>query len=64
MSSESLVRYCEYLKDDLPHAKRCLAAMRRSGRDVYFNGHLATRRLSIEISKPMTIIVRWLARYL
>jgi len=58
--TDSLVTYCEALQDDYPRAKRCLAAMRRSGRDVHFNAYIGLRRLRIEVARPAVAVVRWL----
>ena len=60
--SDTLVRVCEDW--DYAPARRCLSAMRRSGRDVYFTGHLALRRLQLEFAKVAAPIVDRLNRLL
>lgn len=51
---DNLAHHCTLVEDIDPHAKRCLSAMRRSGRDRMFTGHIGQRRLAILAVKTAT----------
>jgi hypothetical protein len=62
--TDKLVQACEVLEPDYPRAKRALVAMRRSGRDRMFSGHVAWRRIQLAFAKPLRFIVMCLDRFL
>ncbi|WP_284984278.1 hypothetical protein [Arthrobacter sp. efr-133-TYG-118] len=62
--TDDLVTLCLVLYDDEPRARRCLSALRRSGRDVQFNAYLAQRRLALMAAKMFMPIVIFLGRKL
>lgn len=59
--TDDLVALCVALHDDEPSARRCLSAMRRSGRDINFDAHIGARRLVIIAAKAAFPILDFIA---
>lgn len=60
--ADKIIHHCELIQDEYPHAKRCLTAMRRSGRDVTFNGYIGYRRLRLLVATPIARLLDFLTK--
>lgn len=54
---DRLVSYCIALEDEYPHARRGLSALRRSRRDVQFNGYIGAKRIRLIVAKPIVALL-------